>query len=398
MMYYYIIAQPLIDISTAFTVNLPITVGAFIRTMLMLLLLAFMVKQFYQNDKRTLFYLTIAIGTITLTFIINFFLKEPFYLFDEIQFYLKTMYFIVIIFSVLFVLKTRIFSNKVLRATVWASMILGVSYWLAILTNTDIKSYAYDKLGYSGWYFSANELSVIVIILFSLVLSQLHKERSYLTLFSFLLLLSMTPMIGTKTAFYGGFILLVSYTGYLLVKERRQSTTVVIALIAVIYIVNLPMTPIYANESYERFFERQTNLAEKTDYEQTVLSSRDVYLEETKEDYKNASWIRKLFGLGYAGDYKTSPKTIEMDFYDLFFSYGIIGTIIMLIPIVKVLEQIWKIHFSFHYVLLFFSLLLCTGVSFVAGHVMFAPSVMTYFAILLIAVHIASEEGVPNQL
>ena len=36
--------------------------------------------------------------------------------------------------------------------------------------------------------------------------------------------------------------------------------------------------------------------------------------------------------MGYAGNYSDQPKMIEMDFYDLFYSLGIIGFIIYIFP------------------------------------------------------------------
>src|SRR5699024_434843 len=77
-----------------------------------------------------------------------------------------------------------------------------------------------------------------------------------------------------------------------------------------------------------------------------LLSSRDIYLQTTKEDFIQAEGLRKAFGLGYAGNYTSDPKIIEMDFFDMFFSYGVIGTLLLLIPLlylcVKVL--IFPIH------------------------------------------------------
>ena len=55
-----------------------------------------------------------------------------------------------------------------------------------------------------------------------------------------------------------------------------------------------------------------------------LLSSRNVYFEQVYTDYVHSSMWHKFFGLGYAGIYEHSPKLVEMDFFDLFFSFGII--------------------------------------------------------------------------
>lgn len=394
--YFFIIILPIIDIFTALTESLPLSIGALIRTTIMVLLMAFILYEFYSSHKKYLLFFFIAISSITATLICNFFLKEPFYLFAEIQFYVKTMYYIVIIFTVLLLFSKKIISHEILKATEWSAIILGISYWTAILTNTNLQSYKYNKEGYSGWFFSANELSVIVLILLALIICQFHQRKTAKSLIAYLLLLSMTPMIGTKTAFYGGSIIFLTYFIYLLFKEKIQKHTLTLITATLIYIFVLPYTPISVNESFHFVHVKQTSETEETEMLQHLLSSRDLYLEETKEDYVNANLVRKIFGLGYAGDYESEPKTIEMDFYDLFFSYGIIGTIALLLPLLWISYQLLKIRLSITYFLLIVTCGLCAGVSFVAGHVIFAPSVMTYMAILLVATYRAVEEGVSD--
>src|SRR5699024_6034369 len=117
-----------------------------------------------------------------------------------------------------------------------------------------------------------------------------------------------------------------------------------------------------------------------------LLSSRDVYLQVIKDDFKKAKRIRKAFGIGYAGDYSTDPKLIEMDFFDMFFSYGMIGTLFLLIPLLYLFKKIIAYPIYIEKVILLFTLCLCFGIAFLAGHVIFAPSVMTYLSILFLAI------------
>ncbi|MFK4998715.1 O-antigen ligase family protein [Bacillus sp. N9] len=63
-----------------------------------------------------------------------------------------------------------------------------------------------------------------------------------------------------------------------------------------------------------------------------MLSSRDISLDMHKEYYANAPSTQKLFGMGYSGNYTKKPRMIEMDYFDIFFSTGIIGTILFFIP------------------------------------------------------------------
>ena len=66
----------------------------------------------------------------------------------------------------------------------------------------------------------------------------------------------------------------------------------------------------------------------KKQVENLILSSREEYLAEHQRQFAEAPLAQKLFGMGYSGNYTKEPKMIEMDFYDLFYSLGIIGFIV----------------------------------------------------------------------
>ncbi|HSH50469.1 MAG TPA: O-antigen ligase family protein, partial [Bacteroidales bacterium] len=80
----------------------------------------------------------------------------------------------------------------------------------------------------SGWFYSANELSVIVIILLTLTIIYFHEKRTFLPLIAFSFILSMIPMIGTKTAFYGAIIIIISFFALsIFTKQIKQNFFVV---------------------------------------------------------------------------------------------------------------------------------------------------------------------------
>ena len=46
--------------------------------------------------------------------------------------------------------------------------------------------------------------------------------------------------------------------------------------------------------------------------------------------YERANTYQKLFGIGYINNNKTT-KMIEMDYFDIFYSHGIVGFLIFVI-------------------------------------------------------------------
>ena len=81
---------------------------------------------------------------------------------------------------------------------------------------------------------------------------------------------------------------------------------------------------------------------------------------------------------------------IEMDFHDLFYSLGIIGFIVYILPFLFILYNIGlfflkniKKLFKPIYLFLLLALALGLGTSYSAGHVLTAPAVSIYLNIVL---------------
>lgn len=377
--YQLIILLPIIDIATAFTEEWTLSIGAIIRTLLMVLVMIYIwIIEPLKKQYRLVFLLAYMI--IAVTFISNFFIKIPFHLMEEVSFMLKVAYFITMISLAIHIITTKkIQQIHYLQVVHIVLFIVSSTYWIAYFTKTNIASYAYIKAGYSGWYFSANELSVIILILFALVLLYFLRTYTKMTTFTVIITLFILPMIGTKTALYGGLILYIPILLYAFFKRKwRQGIT--LSILLGLLFVYIPFSAASTNQ-LDTADHHEVNTEEQ---EHSLLSSRDLYLETTLQDYRQAPFLRQMVGLGYAGDYEKAAKTIEMDFYDLFFSFGWLGTIILLVPLALLGYKITRWKLTFPYMYSMGTLLLTMGISFVAGHVIFAPAVMSYVALLVI--------------
>lgn len=403
VVFYFIIIQPLLDIATSFmTVSqVPITIGAGFRALIIIFLFVFITLFLIINKWYSYFLMwTCSFIVISITFITNYFVKQPFYFFEEINFILKTTYYIVFAFSTLIIIRKNVnMANIIYRSIPIVSIIIGTSFWIAFITKTNISSYAYDKAGYSGWFFSANELSSIVLILLSLTIAHLHETNKQNTIIHFIalcFLLSMLPMIGTKTAFSGGLLIVGAYILYLLFFAKRNSINIRFKLIFLIIIslffIMIPFTPISTNTTSVELNDNYLQLKRPDNYDQMIthpvlnriLSSRDIYFKKTANDFFHLSMTRQLFGLGYGGNYTTEPKLIEMDFFDLLFSYGYIGFLILIMPLIKLNHLSLTRNKSISLIILQLTILLLLAIAFLAGHILFAPAVMTYLFILFL--------------
>lgn len=376
-----IICLPILDIATFFTINLPISIGIIVRTALLIFLLIHLVRHF----SATYFPILIALISISITFMLNFFMKENFFIYAETTFLFKTMYLLMMLYMVIYLRAHQLVKKSTLfRATTIASLLIGITYWMALLTGTSRASYHTIQNGFSGWFFSANELSVISLILLSLSLIIFQEKKSLSTASTYIILVSTLPLIGTKTALYGGLMLILAYIFFEVFTWLCRGNVLQKSQLAVIMIGFIFFIPVFiTDEQHSQATEQEIQQTRPLPTE-NLLSSRDIYLENTRHDYAQAHLTRKLFGLGLGGDYEIAPKTIEMDFHDLFFSYGISGGIAFLFVawmLVKTLRpRIWTVTVPF----ILTSILLCLAIAALAGHVLFAPAVMSYLALLLL--------------
>lgn len=430
---YYIlillVIQPVLDIITGImrqtNVHVNLSIGAFVKAVIMIFIFIYLIHYFLTQNSRLLWLLTASLVSIVMMLIVNVLLKPNFSFFAEINFAVKTSYYVALIFLVMTLPHTNLIKRDILyRAVKLIALIIGISYWLAVFTGTSIESYTYEGAGYSGWFYSANELSVTIIILLGLTLgnfsyeeanvitanrSNAFKEHTFSRRLSriplsiaptswlaFLLMLSMTPMIGTKTAFAAGILLTYFYTFYRFLKYKWQFQTILLAAFVILFSFLLPFSPVIANtttinledQSDKNDIRESDRHTESSNLTKVLLSSRNIYFKQIKGDFLAAKKMRKLFGIGFAGDFKNEPKLIEMDFFDLFFSYGYIGTFWLLLPLAYLATMLFIFPISEERLILMLTLGLCVGISFIAGHVLFAPAVMTYVAILLFVIRL----------
>lgn len=422
----FIVIQPILDVLTSFSLHyLPtnVTIGIVVRFMFMVIALLYICL--YKKSKLkqlAIAYIGIAAFIILLSFSFGMLLKPNFSLFLELQFYAKGFYFLGMFSSYVLVFHriTNFKTEQFLHPIVIAMVIIGTVFVVATLTNTGFDTYRYMKAGTKGWFHAGNEIGAVIAIGLPLVLLYaIRKVQSisqvYYWIPSFLIIYA-SIMIGTKVAYLAlvysiGITFMVQIISY--IKNREFSTKLnlsfVTVLLAVVLILS-PMMPAFSNtgihiQDLEKRQEQEASLEEaevivsqNQDNHETnkvvklLLSGRQIFLKDMHRMYMDAPFVQKIFGMGYAGRYTDKPKLIEMDFFDLFYSYGVMGSFLFLLPLFYgaflILKRDSRKSISIiDLVLISSSLLLGLGIAFIAGHVLFAPSVNIYIAVLLAYIH-----------
>ncbi|MCU4897699.1 O-antigen ligase family protein [Bacillus cereus] len=431
----FIVFQPILDLLTSFSIyvlHMSATVGIVVRFAFMLLALGYLLLHHKQQGaKKYILYLCLFGIVLAIGLVNNLMIKSPVSFGEEVKFIMKSVYPIVLLFGYIIALKelknNEFAFHKIITYFLYATLILSISIITAMATGTDFPSYPNSKIGSRGWFFAGNDLSSIFAIMFPIVvLYSVHKTTSFSKVYYWIptvLAMYASIMIGTKVG-YGAIVITLGIALFFLFieymmhrkKEGRGFTYLVNTIVAAVVLGGLlvltPQTPIAKNMSihlqiyeYKKSVqdekdrkegkvvkEEEHKQGELTDSEMKSLiySDRDKFLKVYKQYYKEAPLSQKLFGMGYAGNYTTKMKLVEMDFHDLFFAFGIVGFLMYLLPLlyfgIKIFIRLitnFKKLFSVKHMLLASTLVLSLGIGFMSGHVLTAPAVSIFFVVIL---------------
>ncbi|HDR7962652.1 MULTISPECIES: O-antigen ligase family protein [Bacillus] len=431
----FIVFQPILDLLTSFSIyvlHMSATVGIVVRFAFMLLALGYLLLHHKQQGaKKYILYLCLFGIVLAIGLVNNLMVKSPVSFGEEVKFILKSVYPIVLLFGYIIALKklknNEYAFHKIITYFLYATLILSISIIAAMATGTDFPSYPNSKIGSRGWFFAGNDLSSIFAIMFPIVvLYSVHKTTSFSKVYYWIptvLAMYASIMIGTKVG-YGAIVITLGIALFFLFieymihrkKEGKGFTYLVNTVVAAVVLGGLlvltPQTPIAKNMSIHlQIYEYKKSVQEEKDRKEgkvikdeehkqgeltdsemksLIYSDRDKFLKVYKQYYKEAPLSQKLFGMGYAGNYTTKMKLVEMDFHDLFFAFGIVGFLMYLLPLlyfgIKIFIRIitnFKKLFSVKHMLLASTLVLSLGIGFMSGHVLTAPAVSIFFTVIL---------------
>lgn len=433
----FIILQPIIDLLTSFCIlvlKIDATVGIIARLFVMALGGIYILMQLRVKENRKYIIYLLGLGIVLgLGFLNNIMIKDPMLRGEEIKFIAKTLYPFVMLSCYILVFKSlkmkESIHTKMRNYMAYAALIINVTMVVAVATGTDYNSYEYVKEGSRGWFYAGNELGSILAILCPVViLYSIEKTtslaKSYFWIPSILMIFSLFA-VGTKVGFgaiVGTFaiaIFMCFIQAFLQRKERKKKPYLLNGFIAIVVFAGvlgyLPFSPIYKNMGlHVQIFEQQQvaqkehkkehkkdhatkeevkkekEEEQKAETQALIFSGRELFVKMYKDFYNEAPMSQKLLGMGYGGNFKEYPKLIERDFHDLFYTFGIIGFIFLMIPfvyyglrILMVLVTRFRNVFTVKYALLAAGLALALGISFTAGHVLTAPGVSIFFVVLL---------------
>ena len=391
----FILLQPVLDLITGLCVNLfniNLTLGIIIRILFLALIMYITI---FVYKKKISLWVYISIIFYSVLYLIGIILYNDGLLFQEIQGLVRVFYFPMLLIS-LYEIKDDIkISNMTLITTL---MMYLIFIFVPILLNVGFKSYQITKSGTLGFYNSANEISGIISLL-TPIMFVILKGKNKLLLKSLVILIYLVVIltVGTKTPLLSLCITIgATFCYYMLVCLKKKTykpiiyaaSLIIVGLASLILI--LPKTNFYKNIKVHLDYLEVTNITEIfTEYELVdhfIFSQRLTFLKNKNKLYENSTIYEKLFGIGYVKNNKIT-KMIEMDYFDIFYSHGIVGFILFFGIYIYVLYNILKDKqvLTYERSMKLVSLILIILLTLFTGHIITAPSVSLIVVALILS-------------
>lgn len=407
-------SQPLVDLITSLSVRHGVsfvTIGIIIRATMMLFLGYYVVVVLKPKNKHLIIYLLSILLYIIIYSLLTYFNKGLIITVNEIVYLFKTLYFIFMLLFLYAINKSRASKSFLnYRDLIMPLLIYVILIILAAVTKTNFSSYNGFKIGTVGWFYAANEIGSIIGILSPLFIYFAIKQRKiYIKYIVLALYILCCLIIGTKVPLFAIIITLSSFIILYLIKfvytknKHYLFMTFFPFFVCLVFVYFLsPISPAgknvvdHINNVSKEVIDDEGNHINQIDIENIVMSGRNNFYKAKKELYLNSSIEKKLFGIGIYNlinnDYK--KLSVEMDLFDILFNFGLIGFLLTyLFPVILILRLIKKYFTNFikniqrvDQFSIIISLILGFSISFISGHVITAPAVSIYIAILLIIV------------
>ena len=231
-----------------------------------------------------------------------------------------------------------------------------------------------ESIGTIGYFYAGNELSILMIIVFSLValLTWMNYKKSYIFIAAFLLLLSLLK--ATKAAILG--VLIIVFVVPFVVGFRKKIHKYIVTNLLMFIILPIISYLLYVGVVQTGLYAKILGSFEKYDILTFIYSNRNNFAVNGWEVFNSQySLFEQLFGVGQQHYMKLAIKSAEIDMIDVLFYYGYFGLLFLLGLIatmfIKSFVQIRKKSFIFARYSLFMIALLFM-ISLIAGHTFFS--------------------------
>lgn len=418
-LYLFLLLLPIIDVLTSITeklnLNIP-SLGIIIKSVFLgIMILYLIISSTSKYKKMSLYYLMTIFLYMVLFFItkINYLNLSLFVI--ELKYMIKILFYPISLITMICYFDDKKLSKEELSSVLLKSFLIYLLFIIIpFITKTGFNSYMDGSYGSSGWFYAANEMAIILIVLFPFSYMLLKKSIMFVIIPIISVLLIST--LGTKVSMIGLYIvsLMIFIFSLFYGKSNKIDKKLIIScfliLISVVIVSNNSKILKNLDNSIkvqERQNEIDRNLLQIPDgdktkdsfvyilmnkYGKAILSDRDIYFNYTYKIYNDNFDINTLlFGVGYSNNKKINniaiTKLIEIDFFDILFHSGLIMSLIVFLPFLYFIVKLFKSK-KFNINIVFYTLMIALifSISCLSGHTFGAPAVSIYLSLYMIFV------------
>jgi hypothetical protein len=264
--------------------------------------------------------------------------------------------------------------NKIFHISTWLMIVMILVPYGLGLGNTIYSG----GIGYKGFFYSNNELSVVLLILFYYSLYRTTMRLSLSNIIQLGGIAVCVLLLNTKS----GMIACALGVVLFIVEYLRKPNARFKGLLVVLIVAALLLAKDFILSQVKGFIDRQTYLHTLYggSFLDTLVSGRTFLLEDAWENFASGEGflLRFILGNGFC-----STTLVEMDFIDLFFYLGVFGVTAVAVVLTVIFCKSAKNFKKDGTWMRPFGYLLMIGFAFLAGHTLFMATSGCYFVLML---------------
>lgn len=217
---------------------------------------------------------------------------------------------------------------------------LSVLVFNIFFTLIGIGRSTYGNFGAKGFFQSGNSLSALIILLSALLLTFCYRRGMLAFLTAFLVMLTMSAFVGTKSAILG--VLVLAGMIFLLRFRATYIQLVLsgVSLITLMLVMNVAVEMMQQSALYGRilFFYDNKGLSG------VLLSGRDAFLLDILPTYTESGFIDIFFGMGSEKLSFFDKAKVEIDPVDILFKFGFLIAFLYFGLLLLVLSKVFTLR------------------------------------------------------
>ena len=300
--------------------------------------------------------------------------KDTFSLVKDVQGLIRVFYFPIIFLS-LYSLREEI---RISKYTLWTTLCIYTLFlYILFITNNQFLLKDYFEL--------KGIISILVPFIFIMISNTKNILKKIIILFVFI---GTSFILRSKTillSFYLTIFLTIIYIIKRQIQERNIKQIILLIFISIITLSSMTITIPKIILNNHKNLTISKIIKDEELLNKYIMNQRLTRLKKKALVYKESNIYQKLFGIGYYKD-KEEINIIKMDYFDIYYSHGLIGFllffIIILIILYKVLDK--TKYEDYNNYMFHISLLLVIVLSLFSGSIITSPSCSLICIILIL--------------